>query len=232
MSDSAPFPPPNSPLEIARHELGHAFMAQHLGKTVRLITILDPSLCLHEPDAKAIIERDEPLSDSDRTRIGEDLKITVAGPVATALSREQSEAKIRGSTGLTSLGGASDAYRFCWAAKAADDLDDPLERLEALYCVRVVNNPKRGGSGRPSGPTIYLNPKLQGTPNNIDKKDKPPSGGTPEPLSVDFVNENGGGVDELSEEDRQYLDDQRAGMQMEENDLDLATSMVDLLKDL
>ena len=115
MSDSAPFPPPNSPLEIARHELGHAFMAQHLGKTVRLITILDPSLCLHEPDAKAIIERDEPLSDSDRTRIGEDLKITVAGPVATALSREQSEAKIRGSTGLTSLGGASDAYRFCWA---------------------------------------------------------------------------------------------------------------------
>ena len=116
MSDSAPFPPPNSPLEIARHELGHAFMAQHLGKTVRLITILDPSLCLHEPDAKTIIERDEPLSDSDRTRIGEDLKITVAGPVATALSREQSEAKIRGSTGLTSLGGASDAYRFCWAA--------------------------------------------------------------------------------------------------------------------
>ena len=104
-----------------------------------------------------------------------------------------------------------DLHRRCQGLveiQAADDLDDPLERLEALYCVRVVDNPKRGGSGRPSGPTIYLNPKLQGTPNNIDKKDKPPSGGTPEPLSVDFVNENGGGVDELSEEDRQYLDDQ------------------------
>ena len=76
-----------------------------------LITI-EPPCCRHEPDAKVTIEGYEPLSDSDRTRIEEDIQITVAGPVATALSRGQSRAKIKHGTGLTSLGGASDEDRL------------------------------------------------------------------------------------------------------------------------
>lgn len=56
----------------------------------------------------------------------------------------------------------------------ADDLDAPLERLEDLGCVQVVASSKTGLRGKPRSPTIYLNPKLQGTQKDIDKKDDPP----------------------------------------------------------
>ena len=53
---------------------GMLFMARHLGRNVTLVTIESSPhpRCLHEPDARPLIEATEPLTPQDRMLVEED----------------------------------------------------------------------------------------------------------------------------------------------------------------
>ena len=120
--------------------------------------------------------------------------------------------------------------------ESVKDLEDIVDDLRERWCIRLVQTPS-DGSGRPPSPEIELHPELR--PSDPDRHPLNPLKGPKEAGGgglvdkMDAYSDNKSGKsegdekEELSEEDRQYVDDERAGRQMEDKDLALVPAIRD-----
>ena len=99
-------------------------------------------------------------------------------------------------------------------AKYAEKMFDELEQRGFI---RRIPQERVEGGGRNPSPWIEVNPNYLRGSDLSDKSHRTLSNGNRSEKSE-------GSEQELSEEDRQYLDAERAGMQMEDTDLDLASA--------
>jgi len=104
-------------LEVAHHELGHAFVAARLGLSVYYVTVRTPPgpRCLLDPDPRDIMLASRVLNADERVALETDLLVSVAGPIATGLFRGEDRDRLRRVPGMSARGGSGDWLRFCRA---------------------------------------------------------------------------------------------------------------------
>ena len=116
--------------------------------------------------------------------------------------------------------------------ESVQDLRETLEVLQEWGCVRLVEKPS-DGAGRRSSPEIELHPVLRPSDpdrhplNPLNSPEEAVEGVLVDKMDADTGNESDKTKEEEEREDRQYLDDERAGRQMEETDLALVPAIRD-----